>query len=94
MITLVLGEPNFRHLADVDTPSGFSSALESSNFNALGGIPVVAAEASSDSSSSLLSSTVRDGASCLPASQDAPDVSIIPPPEVPFCHKCGDIFQS
>ena len=94
MISLVLGEPNFRHLANVDTPSGFSSALESSNFTALGGIPVVPAETSSDCSSSLLSSTVRDGAGCLPASQDAPDVSIIPPLEVPFCPKCGDVFQS
>ena len=93
MIYLVLGEPNFRHLADVDTPSGFSSAFESSNFHALGA-PVVPAETSSDCSNSLLSSNVRDGAGFLPASQDAPDVSIIPPLEVPFCPKCGDVFQS
>ena len=80
-------------MADVDTPSGYSSALESSNFNALGELPGAVSE-TSDCSSNLLSSTVRDGADSLPPSHDVPDVSIIPAPEVPFCPKCGDVFQS
>ena len=90
VILSVLGEPNFRHVADVDTPSGFSSALEFSN--------VLVSDASSSTtqtgggSSDLLSSTVREGAARLP--QDSFNVSIIKPVEVMFCLKCGEILQS
>ena len=88
VILSVLGEPNFRHVADVDTPSGFSSALEFSN--------VLVSDASSTQtgggSSDLLSSTVREGATRLP--QDSFNVSIIKPVEVLFCPKCGEILQS
>ena len=86
----MLGEPNFRHVADVDTPSGFSSALEFSN--------VLVSDVSSSTtltvagSIDLLSSTVREGAASLP--QDSFNVSIIKPIEVLSCPKCGEILQS
>ena len=90
IILSVLGEPNFRHVADVDTPSGFSSALIFSN--------VLVSDVSSSTnqtvagSSDLLSSTVGEGAAILP--QDSFNVSIIKHIEVLFCPKCGEILQS
>ena len=81
-------------VADVNTPSGFSSNLEPSNFIAPEAIPsTFASDSSSCNPTSLLSSTVRDGATSLPDSQDVPDVSIIEPPEIFFCPKCGTLCQ-
>ena len=82
-IVLVLGEPNFRSMADVDTPSGFNSALESTELSQ--------ADASSNTSD-ILSSTVRDGAVAPP--EEEVEISVIENIEVLFCSKCGKILQS
>ena len=83
-IVLVLGEPNFRSMADVDTPSGFNSALESTELSSQ-------AEASSNTSD-ILSSTVRDGAVAPP--EEEVEISVIENIEVLFCSKCEKILQS
>ena len=101
----LLGEPNFRNIADVDTPSGFSSALESSNLSASGvssnssSSSNLSSEASSSNvirevfgSSDVLSSTVRDGVS-IPE-EDNVEISVIQNMEIFFCPKCGEVLQS
>ena len=87
----VLGEPSFMSMADLDTPSGYSSVLDPS------GIAVTVAGASDMSdgaraafgSSDMLSSTVRED-----VSSSALQCNISAIQEVFFCSKCGDIFQS
>lgn len=90
----VLGEPNFRSLADVDTPSGYSSALEASNLLTSSGMSNTSASLSDEreasGSSDLMSSTFRDGA----AIPEEFDISMIPNIEALFCSKCAEIFQT
>ena len=102
ILFVVLGEPNFRNIADVDTPSGFSSALESTELtNEASGVSSNFTSAPSDSTSSssgdvfgssdVLSSTVRDGAS-IPEEATV-EISVIQSTNIFFCEKCGDVLQ-
>ena len=77
---VVLGEPSFRSLADVETPSGMSSDFTSSQAGSL---------AIESSVASVLSSTAIDGASCSPANLDVSCIET----KILFCEKCGQIFQ-
>jgi len=99
----LLGEPNFRSIADLETPSGFSSALESSNLahsstTASSNISSSTRSDMSDGireafgSSDVLSSTVREGAS-IPE-EDPVELSVIQNLEILFCPKCAEIFQT
>ena len=85
-------------MADVDTPSGFNSALESTDLSSVSAC-TSEVEASSHamrevfgSSSDILSSTVRDGA--VAPTEEEVEISIIENLEIHFCTKCGEVFQS
>ena len=78
----VLGEPTFQHLADVDTPSGYSSSLEPTEL-----------QLSNESlaiSQPVMSSTIVGN---YTLTVDEPELSKIPE-DLHFCPKCGDIMQS
>ena len=86
----VLGEYSFMSIADLDTPSGYSSVLDPS------GIAVTVAGASDMTDgaraafgSDMLSSTMRED-----VSSSALQCNISAIQEVFFCTKCGDIFQT
>ena len=88
-------------MADVDTPSGFNSALEPTDTD-LTSSSESARPSQEDASSSnsmrevfgsdILSSTVRDGA--VAPTEEEVEISVIENLEVHFCSKCGEIFQS
>ena len=82
-ITLVLGEPSFQHLADVDTPSGFCSTLEPNDHQ-------LSSQSQADTGSVMSSTVVECGT--LPNAEDLNFSSI--PAEIHFCPRCGEIFQS
>ena len=95
ILFIVLGEPNFLSIADVDTPSGFSSVLDLSHIEESSSSSAPAESSTSDGSrgafgGDLLSSTMRDDAS----SSQVPNLDISRIQEILFCSKCGDIFQT
>jgi hypothetical protein len=73
----VLGEPSFKSLADIETPTGMSSDLSDT------------LQSADASGASVLSSTAIDGANFSPANLDVSSIET----EVLFCNKCGQIFQ-
>ena len=84
----VLGEPSFKSLADIETPSGMSQ-----DFSVQAGPSQPDALDVEDTGPAVfLSSTAIDGASGSAASSSSLDVSSIPT-EVLFCTQCGQIFQ-
>ena len=84
-------------LADLDTPSGFSSALEPSQISgteeAASALPYsVPSDVTVGGSNDMLSSTMRDDAAS--SSIGNIDISAIQIQEIFFCSKCGEVFQS
>ena len=79
----MLGEPSFKSLADLETPSGISSFLSVCSQS-----QSVSGQADPD----LLSSTTVEGTSAsISMNIDQLNVSSIP--SVLFCTKCAKVFQ-
>ena len=78
-------------MADVDTPSGFSSVLDPSHMFVSNATSEVTAAERDAFGSDLLSSTMRDDAG---SSMELIDVSAIQTQELLYCPKCGHIFQT
>ena len=76
----VLGEPSFKSLADMETPSGMSSDLSETAG------PSQPADLATDD---ILSSTAIDGYASVTPTLDVSSIET----EVLFCEKCGQIFQ-
>ena len=86
----MLGEPSFKSLADIETPSGmsqdFSVQAGPSQPNAL--------DVEDTGPAVFLSSTAIDGFSGGAASSSSSSLDVCSiPTEVLFCEECGQIFQ-
>ena len=83
IFVLVLGEPTFRSLADMETPTGVTTdSSASSSSSTAEDVPV--------DTDAVLSSTAINGSSSIqPETLDLSNIES----EVLFCQKCGQVFQ-
>ena len=86
----VLGEPSFKSLADIETPTGMSSDCSSASLSTPEEASALQEASAPEEASAVLSSTAIEGASSL--QPDNLDVSCIES-DVLFCYKCGQVFQ-